>query len=113
MSMIWWFLKPKSRMAKSNTKHVKIGKYKITSHAQNRIVDPTRKLAKKDMVINLFGKESKNSKVYTYKDGSKQYDRVNDKNQTLTYITKKENKVKTIQKYHSNAKGKKHAYRNF
>ena len=66
-------------MAKPDTKHVRMGKYEISSHAQNRTVDPTRKLKKKDMVINLLGKESKNSKTYTHIDGTKQYDRVNEK----------------------------------
>lgn len=99
-------------MAKPNTKHVKIGKYEISSHAQNRTVDPTRNLKKKDMVINLLGK-SKNSPIYRYSDGTLQYDRVNEKNRTLTHITKTENSVKTIQKYHNNKRGKKYAYKNF
>ena len=113
MSILGWFLKPKKEMAKPDTKHVRVGKYKVTSHAQNRTVDPARKLQKKDMVINLLGKTSKNSKTYTYRDGTRQFDRVNDKNRTITHITKKENNVKTIQKYHNNAKGKKDAYKNF
>ena len=113
MSIISWFLKPKKSMAKPDTKHVRIGKYTVTSHAQNRTVDPKRKLQKKDMVTNLLGKSSKNSKIYTHIDGTKQYDRVNDKNRTITRITKKGNKVKTIQKYHNTTKGKKDAYKNF
>ncbi|MBO5907625.1 MAG: hypothetical protein J6Q85_05700 [Clostridia bacterium] len=113
MSILSWFVKPKREMAKKDTKHVKIGKYTITSHAQNRTVDPARKLTKKDMVVNLFGRESKNSKTYIHKDGTMQYDRVNDKNRTVTYITQNSKKVKTIRKYHNNAKGKKDAYRNF
>lgn len=100
-------------MAKKNTKHLRMGKYTITSHAQNRTVDPLRKLNKKDMIINLFGKASKNSKTYIYKDGTKQYDRVNDNNRTVTHITRKDNHVKTIQKYHNSSKGKRDAYRNF
>jgi hypothetical protein len=113
MSIISWFLKPKYKMARPDTKHVRMGKYVITSHAQNRTVDPARKLKKKDMVVNLLGKASKNSKTYAYKDGTLQYDRVNDKNRTVTHITHNGQKVKTIQKYHNNAKGKKDAYRNF
>lgn len=113
MSILGFLFKSKKEMAKKDTKHVRVGKYTITSHAQNRTVDPSRKLKKKDMIINLFGKTSKNSKTYTYRDGTRQYDRVNDNNRTITHITKKENNVKTIQKYHNSAKGKKDAYRNF
>ena len=100
-------------MAKPQTKHVHMGKYVISSHAQNRIVDPARKLKKKDMVINLLGKRSKNSNTYTYKDGTIQYDRVNNYNRTITHITKKDHHVKTIQKYHNNYKGLKDAYKKF
>ena len=113
MSILSWFLKPKREMAKPNTRHVRIGKYRITSHAQNRIVDPARKLKKKDMIANLFGLASKNSKVYTHTDGTVQYDRINARNRTVTRITKKGNRVKTIQKYHNTPKGRKDAYRNF
>ena len=100
-------------MAKPDTKHVRIGKYKVTSHAQNRTVDPARNLNKKDMVINLLGKTGRNSKTYMHTDGTMQYDRVNNKNRTITRITKKEKKVKTIQRYHNTNKGKKDAYKNF
>ena len=113
MSILAWLLKSKRKMAKPDTKHVRMGKYTITSHAQNRTVDPARKLKKTDMVINLLGKASKNSKTYAYKDGTIQYDRVNDKNRTVTRITHNDKRVKTIQKYHNNAKGKKDAYKNF
>lgn len=113
MNVLSWFLKPKREMAKPNTKYVKMGKYTITSHAQNRTVDPKRNLKKKDMVTNLFGKTSKNSKTYMHKDGTLQYDRVNDKNRTVTHITQKSKKIKTIQKYHNNTRGRKDAYRNF
>lgn len=100
-------------MAKPNTKHVRIGKYKITAHAQNRIVENKRKLKKKDMVVNLFGRSSKNSKTYVYKDGTIQYDRVNSVNRTITHITKNGHCVKTIQKFHNSRKGEKEAYRYF
>lgn len=39
MSLIGWLLKPKWLMAKKHTKNVKIGKYTISSHAQNRVAD--------------------------------------------------------------------------
>lgn len=113
MSILSYLFKPKKEMAKKNTKRVKVGKYTVTTHAQNRNVDPSRHLKKSDMIINLFGKRSKNSKIYTHTDGTAQYDRVNDKNRTITRITKKGNNVKTIQKYHNTPKGKKGAYKNF
>ncbi len=113
MSILSFLFKPKKEMAKPNTNHVRMGKYTVTSHAQNRTVDPKRNLKKKDMIINLFSKSSKNSNTYAHKDGTLQYDRVNNKNRTITRITKKENNVKTIQKYHNNAKSKRDAYKNF
>ena len=113
MSILGWLFKSKKEMAKPDTKRVKMGKYTVTSHAQNRTVDPARNLKKKDMVINLLGKTSKNSKSYIHKDGTIQYDRVNDKNRTVTHITEPSKNVKTIQRFHNNAKGKKDAYKNF
>lgn len=38
-------------MAKKNTKRVKVGKYTITKHAQNRIVEESRKINKIDVWI--------------------------------------------------------------
>ena len=111
MSLITWLIKPKKQMAKPNTKWVKLGKYQVTSHAQNRVAQKDRNLKKRDMLKNLFGK-SKNSNPYKHKDGSIQYDRVNDKNRTITHITKT-NHVKTIKKYHNNVRGKREAYKNF
>ena len=113
MGILSWFLKPKKEMAKENTKHVRIGKYEVSSHAQNRIVDTSRKLKKKDMVINLLGKTSKNSKTYTHADGTKQYDRVNDKNRTLTHIVNKTNVVKSINKFHNTPRARRQVYKNF
>ncbi len=100
MSILSWFLKPKREMAKPNTKHVRMGKYKISSHAQNRTVDTSRNLKKKDMVQNLFG-NSLESKPYIHSDGKTvQYDRLNKNNRTVTHIVKKGYLVKTIRKYH-------------
>ncbi len=100
-------------MAKSNTKHVRIGKYEVSSHAQNRTVDSSRNLKKKDMVINLLGKMSKNSKIYTRADGTKQYDRVNEKNRTITHIVTRKNVVKSINKFHDTPRARKQVYKNF
>ena len=113
MSILGWLLKPKKEMAKENTKHVRIGKYEVSSHAQNRTVDTSRNLKKKDMLVNLLGKTSKNSKTYTHTDGTRQYDRVNDKNRTLTHIVNKTNVVKSINKFHDTKRARRQVYKNF
>ena len=41
-------------MAKTNTRPIKVGKYNVTSHAQNRIVEPNRYLKKTDVVDYLY-----------------------------------------------------------
>lgn len=50
-------------MAKENTRPVKIGKYKVSSHAQNRIVQEDRNLTKWGLVDNLFTKPNAISKI--------------------------------------------------
>lgn len=111
MSIFSWLFKSKKQMANPNTKWVKIGKYKITSHAQNRIVDKSRNLSKTDLLVNLFG-NSKNSEIYKHENDN-QYDRVNRRNRTITHITSKNNVVKTIRKFHNNSQGCYVAYKNF
>ena len=54
MSLIGFLLKSKKSMEKPDTRPIKVGKYNITSHAQNRIVDPSRHLKKTDLIDNLF-----------------------------------------------------------
>lgn len=54
MSILGFLIKRKKEMRKENTKKVRVGKYTITSHAQNRIVDITRKMTKYDVLDNLF-----------------------------------------------------------
>ena len=56
MSILGFLFKPKKEMAKKNTKSVKVGKYTITKHAQNRIVEESRKIDKIDVLENLFTK---------------------------------------------------------
>ena len=102
MGILRYMFKPKKRMSRKNTSQIKIGKYTVSSHAQNRIVDPKRNLKKKDLIINLFGK-SNNSKPYLHKDGkTTQYDRINYRNRTITHITLNKNMVKSIRKFHKN-----------
>ena len=112
MSILGFLLKPKKQMAKKNTKHVKVGKYELSSHAQNRIVESDRRLRKQDMLVNLFGK-SENSSIYTHDDGTIQYDRVNEKNRTVTHIVKKKNVVKSINRFHDTKRARKQVYKNF
>ena len=108
MSILSFLLKPKKEMRKANTKMIKTGKYTLTSHAQNRLVQDDRNIKKCDMLQNLFGR-SMNSRLYTYRDGTVQYDRINQKNRTITYITAKKHYVKTIRKYHKNNEAKEFA----
>lgn len=56
MSIVSWLLKPKKKMSSPTTKTVRIGKYKISSHAQNRIVQKDRSLSKWGLIDNLFTK---------------------------------------------------------
>ncbi len=105
MSILSWFLKPTKEMAKPNTKHVRIGKYEVTSHAQNRVVDPTRDLNKGDMFRNLYGNSIK-SDTYQHRDGTIQYDKLNKKDRTVTHIVSKKNAVKSIRKYHKKSENK-------
>lgn len=104
MSVIKYLFKSKKKMMKKDTSQIRIGKFVISSHAQNRIIDPKRKLKKRDLIINLFGK-SYNSKPYMHKDGKTiQYDRINYHNRTITHITLNKHMVKTIRKFHKNKK---------
>lgn len=64
------------------------------------------------MLVNLFGLSSKNSNCYN-KDGTLQYDRVNNKNRTISHITKNKNVVRTIHKFKKNKNGNRYVYKNF
>jgi hypothetical protein len=69
MSILSWLLKPKKEMAKEHTKPVRIWKYKVTSHAQNRTVQEDRVMRKVDMVDNLLTKANGISNVHYDKNG--------------------------------------------
>jgi len=75
MSILSFLFKSKKEMAKENTKHVKVGRYTLTPHAQNRIVEKTRKINKFDIIDNLFTKPNGISKV-KYERGKPSYNRV-------------------------------------
>ena len=80
-------------MAKENTKHVRIGKYTLTSHAQNRIVDKTRKMDKIDVLDNLFTKPNGVTKVKYDSKNQPSYNRVGKR--ITTSINPTNNKVAT------------------
>ncbi len=96
MSILGWFLKPKKDMAKSNTKPVRIGKYNVTSHAQNRIVDKARKLRKVDMVDNLICKPLAITAIKTDKQGRPSYSRVG--KTAVTAVNPQNNNVCSIKR---------------
>ena len=79
MSILGFLFKPKSEMAKDDTKHVRVGKYILTSHAQNRIVDKTRKMSKGDVLDNLFTKPNVKTKVKFDKLNRPSYNRIGKK----------------------------------
>lgn len=97
MSILGFIIKPKKEMAKNGTPRVCMGKYTVSTHAQNRVADPKRNLKKTDLVRNLFGK-SYQTELYDY-HGVKQYNRIHTKTKTKTSISDK-NVVKTIHKVH-------------
>lgn len=56
MSLLTFLFKSKKKMLKKPTKVVRIKKYIITSHAQNRLVEKERALKKRYVVSNLYTK---------------------------------------------------------
>ena len=98
MSILGFLFKPKKEMAKKDTPRVRMGKYIVSSHAQNRVVEPQRNLKKSDLVRNLFGR-SYQTESHDY-HGEKQYSRIHKKTKTKTNISNK-NVVKTIHKVHN------------
>ncbi len=76
MSVLGFLLKPKKEMAKENTKHIKVGKYTLTPHAQNRIVDKARKMDKADVLENLFTKPNGVTQIKRDDLGRPSYNRV-------------------------------------
>lgn len=91
MSILSFLFKPKKEMAKKNTKHVKVGKYTITPHAQNRIVDKTRKMDKIDVLDNLFAKPNAITPIKHDDLGRPSYNRVGKR--ITTSINPTNNKV--------------------
>ena len=76
MSIIGFLFKSKRKMSRPHTKHVRVGKYTLTSHAQNRAVDPTRKTKKIDVLDNLFSKPHATTSTKTDRLGRPSYNRI-------------------------------------
>lgn len=91
MSILIFLLKSKKEMAKENTKHVKVGKYTLTPHAQNRIVDEKRKMSKIDVLDNLFTEPNGVTQIKNDVFGRSSYNRVGKR--ATTSINPNNNKV--------------------
>lgn len=79
-------------MAKTDTKHVKVGKYTLTPHAQNRIADKTRNLSKTDVLDNLLTKPNGLTPIKYDDSGRPSYNRVG-KRATTSINPKNDNVV--------------------
>lgn len=99
MSIISWLLKPKKEMAKADTKHVKIGKYSVSAHAQNRTVQKDRSLKKTDMLDNLLRPPLYTTPTKSDKYGRKSYSRIGKK--SVTWINPQSNVVTSTKKTNS------------
>lgn len=93
MSILSFLFKSKKEMAKENTKYVKVGKYTLTPHAQNRIVDKARKMNKIDVLDNLFTKPNAITQIKYDGLGRSSYNRVGKR--VTTSINPTNNKVVT------------------
>lgn len=94
MSLISFIFKNKKSMAEPYTKRVKLNKYTLTSHAQNRIVDKTRKLTKFDVIDDYYKPKLYKSPIMKDDDGSKKYYRVGRRiTSVISYPT---NNVRTL-----------------
>ncbi len=105
MSILSFLFKSKTELAKKNTNHVKLGKYTLTSHAQNRVVDPNRKTRKWDVIDNLFTKPHAVTKTKTDHLGRPSYNRIG--KIITTSINPKNNNVVSLRPV-SNAEEKKY-----
>lgn len=101
-------------MSSKNTSPVRVGKYTITSHAQNRLTQKDRKVSKIDMLKNLFGKPNKITEIEYDEINRPAYNRigkvhtstVNPVNNNVASIRKISNSEK--KKYNLKKKGKKY-----
>ena len=94
MSIISFLLKPKCRMSKNHTRPIKIGKFILSSHAQNRIAQKDRKITKIDVLDNLLTRPNGITVAKYDKDNRASYCRVGKR--ITTAINPKNNVVATI-----------------
>ena len=101
-------------MAKTNTRPIKVGKYNVTSHVQNRIVEPNRYLKKTDVVDYLYLKPLTTGPIKYDKKGRPSYSRIG--RYAITQINSKNNNLTSIwrtskidaKKYHLERRGRKY-----
>lgn len=84
--------KSRTEMARKGTSSVKVGRYNVTSHAQNRMVQ--RDIPNEAMIKNLCKKAEVISPVKIDSKGRKSYERHN--RETTTYINPTNNNVISI-----------------
>lgn len=94
MSLLGFMLKSKKNMAKTNTRPIKVGKYNVTSHAQNRIVESKRRLKKTDVIDNLYLKPLATGPIKYDTKGRPSYSRIG--RYATTQINPKNNNITSI-----------------
>lgn len=101
-------------MSKPNTKVVDVKGFRVSSHAQNRIVEQNRNLKKYYLINNLYKKPLATSKVTKDKFGKNSYRRFGNYATTIidpddnTICTIWRNKEKEVKNYGILRKGKKY-----
>ena len=123
MSILSFLLKPKKEMAKKNTKQVKVWKYTITQHAQNRMTEDSRNIGKIDILDNLFTKPNGITIIKYDQNGRPSYNRIgkratvsinpiNNLVTTCRPISKKEIKIFNLVNISKKGRKKKYVKRN-
>lgn len=108
MSLFSFIFKRKKSMAKPYTKRIKLNKYTLTSHAQNKIVSKKHHMSKYDVIDDMYRKELYNTRPNVYKyDGSLEYKRIG--RRLTSVIALKTKNIKTLWKNDSDGNG---TYRN-
>ena len=96
MSILSFLFKSKKEMSKDNTKPVKVGKFTISSHAQNRIVEPARKVNKGGVVSKLVRRPLGVSEVKYDEKNRPSYNRVG--NSVVTSINPETSVVASVRR---------------
>ena len=96
MSLLSFILKSKKDMAKENTRPIRIGRYTLSKHVQNRIVNPTREVTKCGVISNLLRKPLGLGKIKIDSKNRLSYERIGDR--VVTAINPLTNVVATVRK---------------